>query len=368
MRKLNFSILLPFLTLLVFGLVMVFSASVFVEESLGRTPDPFAYGYKHLIFILIGCGAMLISFFIDSNFYKTYDWLILTFSIFLLAIIFIPGIGHEVNGARRWIDLTYIKVQPSELIKFSLIIYISAYSLRRKHELSSVIGFLRPMLVLFLIASLIMAQPDLGTTLILCLLAVIILFFAGISIGQFFILVITIFCLGTMAIFFAPWRLARLTSFIDPFEQFLDSGWQLANALIGSGRGEIFGIGLGASIQKNLYLPEPHTDFIFSIIVEELGMLGGLGLIAIFTMLVLSILKESNKCFSLGKTFQGLICYGIAILISIQSMFNIGVNIGLLPTKGLTLPFISYGGASLITFMTMIGVTLRISFENNTKI
>jgi len=155
---------------------MVFSASVFVEESLGRTPDPFAYGYKHLIFILIGCGAMLISFFIDSNFYKTYDWLILTFSIFLLAIIFIPGIGHEVNGARRWIDLTYIKVQPSELIKFSLIIYISAYSLRRKHELSSVIGFLRPMLVLFLIASLIMAQPDLGTTLILCLLAVIIYF------------------------------------------------------------------------------------------------------------------------------------------------------------------------------------------------
>ena len=224
------------------------------------------------------------------------------------------------------------------------------------------------MIVLFVIASLIMAQPDLGTTLILCLLAVIILFFAGISLGQFFILVITIFCLGTMAIFFAPWRLARLTSFIDPFEQFLDSGWQLANALIGSGRGEIFGIGLGASIQKNLYLPEPHTDFIFSIIVEELGMLGGLGLIAIFTMLVLSILKESNKCFSLGKTFQGLICYGIAILISIQSMFNIGVNIGLLPTKGLTLPFISYGGASLITFMTMIGVTLRISFENNTKI
>lgn len=366
MERLNLSIAFPFLLLIGFGLIMVFSSSVFVAEWL--TNNPFTFGFKHIIFILIGFFTIFLTSFIPSDLYARFDWLILIISISLLIVIFIPGIGYEVNGSRRWIDLSFIKLQPSELVKLSLLIYICGYCLRRKKELSSFAGFLRPLFILSIISTLVMAQPDLGTTLILCMIAVIVLFFAGISISQFIMLSITIFGLGATAIFMAPWRVARLTSFIDPFETFMDSGWQLSNALIGSGRGEFFGVGLGSSIQKNLYLPEPHTDFIFSIIVEELGMFGGLLIIGIFLTLIISLLKEANLCFNLNRYFQGLFCYGVAILISIQTMFNIGVNIGLLPTKGLTLPFISYGGASLIIFMTMIGITLRISFENRANI
>ena len=365
MDRVNVSIAFPVFLLVCFGLLMVFSASVFVAENL--TTQPFYFGYKHIIFILLGILSIIITSFIPSDFYARFDWLILIGSILLLCTVFLPGIGYEVNGSRRWINLIFFKLQPSELAKLALIIYVCGYCLRRNQELASTAGFLRPLILLSVISTLVMAQPDLGTTLILCLIAVLILFFAGISVFQFIMLTITMLGLAASAIFLAPWRIARLTSFIDPFQTFMDSGWQLSNALIGSGRGELFGVGLGASIQKNLYLPEPHTDFIFSIIVEELGMVGGIILIIIFGALVYALLKESSNCFGLGRYFQGLFCFGVGILISIQTMFNIGVNIGLLPTKGLTLPFISYGGASLITFMTMIGITLRISFENNNK-
>ena len=222
------------------------------------------------------------------------------------------------------------------------------------------------MTILSLLSLLILLQPDLGSTVIICSLVLIMLFFAGISFSQFLFLISVLGFLAYIAIIYTPFRLARLVSFRDPFapEFELSSGWQLSNALIGIGRGDLFGIGLGNSIQKNLYLPEPHTDFIFAIILEETGIIGGFLLMLLFILLITSIVQISFDALRQNRLFQGYVCFGIGSLLSIQSIFNIGVNIGLLPTKGLTLPFISYGGASLIIFMLMMGIVFRVDFEN----
>jgi cell division protein FtsW len=211
-----------------------------------------------------------------------------------------------------------------------------------------------------------MSQPDLGSTLVLGALVIAILFFAGISFFQFSLLTSLMAGLAAIAVYLEPYRYIRMISFIEPFEHFRGSGWQLSNALLGIGRGEWFGLGLGNGLQKNLYLPEPHTDFIFAVIVEEFGLVGGLIVIFLFALLIFGILKTSLKALELGKLFQGLLAFGAGILIAIQVAFNIGVNLGILPTKGLTLPFISYGGTSLILFMFMMGIVLRINFENKT--
>jgi cell division protein FtsW len=287
-------------------------------------------------------------------------------SILLLAVLFIPEVGTSVNGSIRWIRLGPINIQPSELCKFSLILYISGYSVRRMSEINTLRSFLKPLFLLFLISILIMGQPDLGSTAIICLLVVAILFYAGISFFQFSMLSLLIALLGYLAISSSPMRLARVLAFTDPFaeEVVRDAGWQLSNSLISIGQGGWFGLGLGNSFQKNFFLPEAHTDFIFAILVEELGVVGGLFLLVMFIMLFVGILRISFDSFKKARLFQGYVSFGIFILIAIQSLFNIAVNIGLLPTKGLTLPFISYGGTSIIIMMSLIAIVLRINNEN----
>ena len=287
-------------------------------------------------------------------------------SILLLVALFIPDIGTSVNGSIRWIRLGPINIQPSEVCKFSLILYISGYSVRRMSEINTLRSFLKPLFLLFIISLLIMGQPDLGSTAIICLLVVAILFYAGISFFQFSLLSILISLLGYLAISSSPMRLARVLAFTDPFAEDVvrNAGWQLSNSLISIGQGGWFGLGIGNSFQKNFFLPEAHTDFIFAILVEELGIVGGLLLIGLFVVLFIGILRVALDSFNKDRLFQGYVSFGIMVLIAVQALFNMAVNIGLLPTKGLTLPFISYGGTSIIIMMSLIAIVIRINNEN----
>ena len=360
----NLLILVSFIGLLTTGLIMVSSASIFIADEM--TGNPFHFISRQMLFIAIGLIAMLFFMMVPSDFLFKSDWIFMLLSIILLIALFIPDVGTSVNGSIRWIRLGPINIQPSEICKFSLILYISGYSVRRLSEIDTLRSFLKPLLLLFIIAILIMGQPDLGSTAIICLLVVSILFYAGISFFQFSLLSSMIALLGFVAISRSPMRIARVMAYMDPFDKdvVLNSGYQLSNSLISIGQGGWFGLGLGNSFQKDFFLPEAHTDFIFAILVEELGVVGGLFLLGLFVVLFIGILRVSLDSFSKERLFQGYVTYGILILIAAQSLFNIAVNIGLLPTKGLTLPFISYGGTSIIIMMSLIGIVLRINNEN----
>ena len=357
-------ILIPFICLISLGIVMVTSSSIYVADDL--TGNPFYFASRQMLFISIGLISMSIFLLIPSDILYKLDWVFMLVSIALLIALFIPDIGTSVNGSIRWIKAGPINIQPSEICKFSLILYISGYSVRRMSEIDSLRSFLKPLFLLFIISVLIMSQPDLGSTAIICLLVVSILFYAGISFFQFSLLSILIALLGYMAISTSPMRLARILAFTDPFAEDVvrNAGWQLSNSLISIGQGGWFGLGIGNSFQKNFFLPEAHTDFIFAILVEEIGIIGGLFLIVLFVILFIGILKVALDSFGKERLFQGYTSFGILILVAIQSLFNIAVNIGLLPTKGLTLPFISYGGTSIIIMMSLVAIVLRINKEN----
>ena len=346
------------------GFIMVASSSIYVADEM--TGDPFYFASRQLIFISVGLLAMSIFLLLPSDFLFKSDWVFMLISILLLVALFIPDIGTSVNGSIRWIRLGPINIQPSEVCKFSLILYISGYSVRRMSEINTLRSFLKPLFLLLIISLLIMGQPDLGSTAIICLLVVAILFYAGISFFQFSLLSILISLLGYLAISSSPMRLARVLAFTDPFAEDVvrNAGWQLSNSLISIGQGGWFGLGIGNSFQKNFFLPEAHTDFIFAILVEELGIVGGLLLIGLFVVLFIGILRVALDSFSKDRLFQGYVSFGIMVLIAVQALFNMAVNIGLLPTKGLTLPFISYGGTSIIIMMSLIAIVIRINNEN----
>ena len=357
-------IILPLSFLIILGMIMVTSSSIYVADDM--TSNPFYFAQRQSLFIAIGLIAMTSFLVIPSTFlYKT-DWIFMLLSILLLIALFIPDVGTSVNGSIRWIRLGPINIQPSEICKFSLILYISGYSIRRISEIDSLRGFLKPLSLLFIISILIMSQPDLGSTAIVCILVVGILFYAGISFFQLGLLILLIVLLGYLAITTSPMRLARVLAFTDPFaaDVVLNAGWQLSNSLISIGQGGWFGVGLGNSFQKSFFLPEAHTDFIFAILVEELGIIGGMVLILLFLALFVGLISISYDSFRKNRYFQGYVVFGTFLLISIQMLFNIAVNIGLLPTKGLTLPFISYGGTSIIIMLSLMGIVLRINNEN----
>lgn len=363
-RTNNLLILFSFIGLMSLGFVMVASSSIYVADDM--TGDPFYFASRQLIFISFGLVAMSIFLLLPSEFLFKSDWLFMLISILLLVALFIPDIGTSVNGSIRWIRLGPINIQPSEVCKFSLILYISGYSVRRMSEINTLRSFLKPLLLLFMISLLIMSQPDLGSTAIICLLVVAILFYAGISFFQFSLLSLLISLLGYLAISSSPMRLARVLAFTDPFAEDVvrNAGWQLSNSLISIGQGGWFGLGIGNSFQKNFFLPEAHTDFIFAILIEELGVVGGLLLVALFVILFIGILRVALDSFTKDRPFQGYVSFGVMILIAVQALFNMAVNIGLLPTKGLTLPFISYGGTSIIIMMSLIAIVIRINNEN----
>ena len=363
-NKNDLLVILPLIFLLGLGLIMVSSSSIYIADDMKT--DPFYFAERQFIFVAIGLITLLFFLVIPSELLYKADWIFLLASILLLIALFIPEVGTSVKGSLRWIRIGPINIQPSEICKFSLIIYISGYSVRRMTEINSLRSFLKPLFLLFVISCLILIQPDLGSVAIICLLVVGILFYAGISFSQLLLLILLISLVGYLGITSSAYRMARVIAFTDPFaiEVVRDAGWQLSNSLISIGQGGWFGVGLGNSFQKSFFLPEAHTDFIFAILVEELGIIGGIILILIFVTLLVGLISIAFDAFKKGRYFQSYVVFGIFLLISIQVIFNIAVNIGLLPTKGLTLPFISYGGTSIIIMLSLIGIVLRINNEN----
>jgi len=348
------------------GIVMVASASSDISNRVYGSP--FLLLAKHIVFLsvslLIACSTLLV----PIRFWQEIDWLLLIVTFALLVAVLVPGIGREVNGSIRWISLGSFSIQSSEFVKLFIIMYVSGYLVRRKEQLlNQWLGFAKPFVLLCAVVLLLLMQPDFGAVVVITVSVLGLIFLAGVPLQQF-LPVITLSSLTVSCIaIWQPYRLQRLIAFADPWEHQYSSGYQLTQALIAFGRGEWFGLGLGNSIQKLFFLPEAHTDFLFSILAEELGALGAIAVIALFVCLICRALWIGKRAHEIGEEFTGLLAYGIALLLSSQIIINIGVNLGLLPTKGLTLPFVSYGGNSLVVCSICIAILLRIDYENSKK-
>jgi len=348
--------------LLLYGLVMVGSASL--EIGAKTYHDPFYLLTRHSAYLVLSAIAAVAAISVPIKMWQKYDALLLALSLFVLAVVLVPGIGKEVNGSTRWIPLGPFSFQGSEFVKLFIMMYMAGYLVRRKDEIeTSLSGFSKPFVVLTLIVLLLLAQPDFGAAIVIISAAMGMIFLAGVPI-RFFLPLVAL-CVSAVALIatLQPYRLARFTAFVDPWEHQFGSGYQLTQALIAFGRGEWIGLGLGNSIQKLFFLPEAHTDFLFSIIAEELGIVGAGLVIILFAWLVVRGLAVGNAARRCELLFHAYLAYGIALVIGIQASVNLGVNLGILPTKGLTLPFMSYGGNSLIVSCMMIAVLLRIDFE-----
>ena len=351
------------LTLLACGLVMVASASVAVAEK--STGTPLYYFYKQLTYVALGATLGAFAFAIPMRTWEQSSFWLLAFAFFLLVIVLIPGIGVKVNAARRWLNFGVFRLQASEPARLALALYIVGYVTRRQAELqSSFKGLIRPLIPIVLAAGLLLLEPDFGATALLLLVTFILLFLAGARLLHLGALALAAGSAGAVLIFTAAYRLRRLMTFTDPFADIENSGWQLAQSLIAIGRGEWTGVGLGNSVQKLLYLPETHTDFIFAIWAEEFGMLGIALLLAMFGVLVWRAFVIGRCAEARAQRFTAYLCYAIGAWLGAQALINMAVNMGMLPTKGLTLPMISYGGSSLITVCLMVALLLRADHEN----
>ncbi len=349
--------------LLCFGLVMVASASMTVGDRL--TGDPFFYVYRHLFAMALGLiGAALVSQVSMAQWRKAGPLLVF-FGLFLLLILLVPGIGKTVNGATRWIPLGFFNLQSSEFVKLFMVLYIAGYLVRRQEEVSrSFWGFAKPMLLLVITSSLILLQPDFGTTVVLFATALGMLFIGGVVLYQFAMLIGLAGVAGWALIYFSPYRWQRMTTFLNPWDDPFNTDFQLSQALIAFGRGELTGVGLGNGIQKQFYLPEAHTDFIMAVVGEEFGLIGTLGVIFLFAFIAWRAFQIGARSEARDERFSAYTAYGLGLWIGMQAFINIGVNVGMLPTKGLTLPFMSYGGNSIIVACLLMALLLRVDFEN----
>jgi cell division protein FtsW len=355
-------LLLCVLALLGLGFVMVTSASLPIA---GRVyGEPFFFVIRHGIALGLALVCGLICFAIPVQAWERAGIWLMLIACALLLLVLIPGIGRTANGATRWIPLGPFNLQPSELIKFFAIIYVSGYLVRRQLEVStSLMGFVRPMLLVGFAASLIMVQPDFGTTVVLLVTVMGLLWLGGAAWWPFALLFLSVAAGLALLVWIEPYRLERVISFIDPFDDPFNTDYQLSHALIAMGRGEWLGVGLGNGIQKQFYLPEAHTDFLLAVIGEELGMVGVLLVIAAFAFLTWRAFALGAKAQAAGAYFSANAAQGIGLLLGLQAFINAGVNTGMLPTKGLTLPFISYGSNALIVSVMAAALLLRIDYE-----
>ncbi|MCL1062654.1 cell division protein FtsW [Shewanella benthica] len=355
-RALLFSIL----SLISFGFVMVMSASMPEAQSL--TGNPFHFVIRHIVY-LIGCvviSAVVLQIEM-SRWQKFSPMLLLIVGIMLVAVLLV---GTTVNGAKRWLTIGPIRIQVAELAKFAFAIYMSGYLVRRHEEIrENAKGFYKPIAVFAVYAVLILLQPDLGTVVVLFVGTVGLLFLAGARLFDFFALILTGVLAFVALVLLEPYRMRRVTSFLDPWQDPFGSGYQLTQSLMAYGRGDWFGQGLGNSIQKLEYLPEAHTDFIFAVIGEELGFVGIIVVLSVLFFVSLRAIRLGNLCIAIDKAFEGYLAYSIGIWICFQTVVNVGASIGMLPTKGLTLPFISYGGSSLWVMTAAAMILIRIDHE-----
>ena len=360
---LDFPMLAGCLGLLGLGLVMITSASS--EVAAVNAGTPLYYMIRHLIYIALGLAAAGIVLLVPLKTWQQFDWALLLGAVALLILVLIPGIGREVNGSSRWIGFGAFNVQPSELAKLFVVVYLSGYLVRRQAEVrESWAGFFKPFVVLIPMAGLLLLEPDFGATVVMMGSAAAMLFLGCVGLFRFGLMVVLAVGAVFVLVQTQEYRLQRLITFTDPWADQYGAGYQLTQALIAFGRGEWFGVGLGNSVQKQFYLPEAHTDFVFSVLAEELGMVGALATVALFAFvgvraLYIGLWAEKARLF-----FGAYVAWGLAFLWIGQFLINIGVNIGLLPTKGLTLPFLSYGGSSLVITCVSMALLLRIEWES----
>jgi cell division protein FtsW len=354
------------LALLCIGLVMVYSASIAIAEG-GKAAgyQPTYYLVRQGIFILIGLAAAMAAFQVPVQKWQAWaPWLFLSGVVLLVAVL-IPHVGHAVNGSRRWLHLPFINLQPSELMKLFAVLYAADYTVRKsaiKHTFQK--AFFPMFAVMGLVGALLLLEPDMGAFFVICVITFCMLWLGGFNLMVFVGLLITLPLAFAALIFSSPYRLQRFKVFMDPWLDPYGSGYQITNALMAIGRGEWFGVGLGGSVGKLFYLPEAHTDFLLAIIGEELGFAGVFAVLALFALLLLRAFAIGRQSAFLDRTFAALVAQGIAVWIGVQAMINIAVNMDWLPTKGLTLPFLSFGGSGIVVNCVAVGILLKIDWEN----
>ncbi|WP_295468315.1 putative lipid II flippase FtsW [uncultured Pseudomonas sp.] len=364
---LDFPLLAGCLLLLGLGLVMVTSASS--EVAAAQSGNPLYFMYRHLIYLAIGfvsCGVVML---IPMATWQRFGFPLLIIAFLLLVAVLVPGIGREVNGSLRWIGFGFFNVQPSEVAKVFVVLYLAGYLVRRQHEVRHTwAGFFKPFIVLLPMAMLLLREPDFGATVVMMGAAGAMLFLGGVGLFRFLLMV----ALAVLAVFVLvqtqSYRMQRLITFTDPWADQFGSGYQLTQALIAFGRGGWTGLGLGNSIQKQFYLPEAHTDFLFAVLAEELGLIGAMATVGLFLFVCVRGLFIGHWAEQSKQFFSAYVAYGLSMLWIGQFLINIGVNVGLLPTKGLTLPFLSYGGSSLVICCVSMGLLLRIEWERRTLV
>ena len=349
-------------SLLFIGYVMVASSSLHL--GLEQKQDSFHYPVRQLAHIVLG---LLMAFGITkipmASWQKMGSGAFIS-GLFLLVIVLIPGLGVKVNGSIRWLSLGGLRIQVSEVVKFFSVVYMAGYVTRHQEDLQgSAYGIIKPLLLFSVACVLLLLEPDFGSAVVILMIAMGMMFLGGARLKQFIILLVLVVALAAALVIVAPYRMARLVSFIDPFKDYLKSGYQLSQALISFGRGEILGVGLGSGIQKLFYLPEAHTDFLFSVIGEELGLIGVTTVIALYALLIWRAFTIAVAAEQAGQRFSAFIAYGLAIWLGFQSFVNMGVNMGILPTKGLTLPLMSYGGSSMMIMCCAIALLFRVHSE-----
>jgi cell division protein FtsW len=360
--KLDPVLLTIVMTLLLGGLVILASASISISDN--ATGNPFFYLQRQLLAAVIGAAAASACLFIPMQIWQKLGFLMLLLGMALLVVVLLPGFGHEVNGSTRWLRVGFMNLQVSEPARLCFLAYLSGYLVRRNRALRErFMGFAEPMLVLSVACVLLLKQPDFGAAIVLLATALVMLFVGGARVRDF-LLFFSAAILAVVALTMAaPYRMKRLTGFLDPWADPYDSGFQLTQSLIAIGRGEWFGVGLGDSVQKLFYLPEAHTDFVFAVFAEEFGLAGSLFLIGLFFALLWRVFHLAKRAANAERHFEAYIAIGLGTWLGLQAFINVGVNMGLLPTKGLTLPLISYGRSSLIVTMISIGLLLRIHHE-----
>ena len=365
MRHLDMRLVAIAAALMIIGVIVVASASMEIANA--KHANPFYHVIRHLVFLVLALAIGAFSFLMPMQSWNRLGWLLLAAAFVLLALVIMPGIGREVNGSMRWIRLGPINVQTSELAKLFMVVYLAGYLARRLREVRiQWSGFLKPMIVLVMVVVLLLLEPDFGAAVVLMSAALGMMFLGGVRLTQFLVLIcVSLTSIALLAIS-QPYRMQRLVTFMDPWaeENVFDSGYQLTQALIAFGRGEWWGVGIGNSVQKLFYLPEAHTDFVYAILAEETGLLGAVLVITLFFLLAWRIMQIGRRAEKLEQFFSAYVTYGIAFLFSAQALINIGVNTGLLPTKGLTLPLLSYGGSSLIVCCISLAMVLRVDYEN----
>lgn len=359
----DMSILIPVLFLISTGIVMIASASLSVSEF--KYSDRLFFLKRHLFYVSLSLICLYIAFRIPTNVWGKYSSYLIMACLFLLGLVLIPGIGIERNGSQRWLNIFGFTFQVSEWVKLSFIIFLAHYiNLNKKSFFLKHQPIIKISVLFLVVSALLIAEPDFGSFVLIGFTLVSMLFIAGIKLRYF----TSILALVTVSFWIlaeiSPYRLSRITSYLDPWSEQFSSGYQLTQSLIAFGRGEWMGVGLGQSVQKMLYLPEAHTDFVFAIFAEEFGFVGVIILISVYCFLSYKIFLLSWNNFNRKDYFSGLLLFGIGTLFVGQTFINLGVNSGLLPTKGLTLPFVSYGGNSLLVSSIMLGIVLRVSSHN----